>query len=156
VTQVATQARVGEPPVAGAGLPVISGLTISPRAFAAAGSSTKGRRVSVAGAMVSYSDSEPAVARFTVLALRSGIERPEHRCALSAPGQRSAGGRRCIYYAVLDSFARHDRAGRNRFHFSGRLGARTLAPGPYRLEAVPVFGARAGMRAVAIFRIVRR
>jgi hypothetical protein len=105
--------------------------------------------------MVSYSDSEPAVTKFTVLAPRPGIEDSVHRCVLSAPAQRSTGGRRCTDYGLLNSFVRHDRAGRNRFHFSGRLRGRTLAPGLYRLEAVPVFGARTGMGAVATFRISR-
>jgi subtilisin family serine protease len=150
VTQVGSRPQ---PPVAA--ISVISGLTISPRAFVAAGGSTRGRGVGLAGATVSYSDSEPAVAKFTVVALRSGIEGPEHTCAPPAHFQRGAGGRRCIYYLVLDSFARHDRVGRNRFHFSGRLRGRTLAPGRYRLEAVPVIGARAGIRAVASFLVFR-
>jgi hypothetical protein len=156
VTQAAVQAPVGDAPGIRAAASVISGLTISPRAFVAAGGSTRGRGVSGAGAMVSYSDSEPAITKFTVVALRPGIEDSVHRCILPAPAQRSANGRRCTDYGLLDSFVRHDRAGRNRFHFSGRLRGRTLAPGLYRLEAMPVFGARTGMGAVATFRISRQ
>ena len=155
-TQVGVQARVGEPPADGTQLSVIRGLIVSPRAFVAAGASTGSRAVSPAGATVSYSDSEPAVAKFTVLALRPGIESPEHRCVLPTPGERGTGSRRCVRSVVLASFARQDRAGRNRFHFSGRLGGRTLTPGQYRLEVVPTLGARVGVRAVAVFRIIRR
>ena len=150
------QARAGERPPDSTARSAISGLIISPRAFAATGPSTRRRGTSPAGATVSYSDSEPAVAKFTVLALRPGIERPKHRRVLPAAGERSAGGRRCIRYVVLGSFARQDRAGRNRFHFSGRIGGRTLAVGQYRLEAVPTLGVRVGVRAAANFRIVRR
>jgi hypothetical protein len=154
-TPVGVQARA-EPPVEATQLSLIRGLTISPRAFVAVGTSTGRRRASPGGATISYSDSQAAVAKFTVLALRPGVVSREHRCVPRTPGERSAGGRRCIPYVALASFARQDRAGRNRFHFSGRLGGRTLAPGQYRLEAVPTLGARVGMRAVATFRIVRR
>jgi hypothetical protein len=154
-TPVGVQARA-EPPVEATQLSLIRGLTISPRAFVAVGTSTGRRRAGPGGATISYSDSQPAVAKFTVLALRPGVVSREHRCVPRTPGERSAGGRRCIPYVALASFARQDRAGRNRFHFSGRLGGRTLAPGQYRLEAVPTLGARVGMRAVATFRIVRR
>jgi hypothetical protein len=35
------------------------------------------------------------------------------------------------------SFAHHDAAGANRFRFTGRVDGRTLAPGHYRLQAIP-------------------
>jgi len=156
-TPVGVRARgAGELPVKATQLSVIRGLTISPRAFLAVGASIGSRRASPGGATISYSDSEPAVAKFTVLALRPGVESRERRCVLRTPGERSAGGRRCTRYVVLASFARQDRAGRNRFHFSGRLGGRALAPGQYRLEALPTLGVRVGARAVSTFRIVRR
>src|SRR5207253_81664 len=91
------------PQVAGA-----AALILSPRAFVAAGASTGSRAVSPAGATVSYSDSEPAVAKFTVLALRPGIESPEHRCVLPTSGERGTGSRRCVRSVVLASFARQD------------------------------------------------
>jgi subtilisin family serine protease len=150
----ATQAG-GQPPVQSAAVAVISGLSISPPALAAARSGpTIGRRGVSGGASVSYSDSEPALVRFTVWSLRSGFESPDHTCATSAHGRPRAGGRRCTRYVKVGSFAHQDRAGRNSFRFSGRIDGRKLASGRYRLQAVPASGGRAGVGRVVVFRIV--
>jgi hypothetical protein len=50
-------------------------------------------------------------------------------------------GRRHRYVRVRGGFSHRDRAGTNRFRFTGRLGRRTLAPGRYRLVAVANDGA---------------
>jgi thermitase len=134
----------------------ISGLMISPGAFVAAGHGpTISRRMVSGGATVSYSDSEPALVRFTVLALRSGVENAEHRCGAPAHGKRKVGGRRCNRYVEVGRFVNQDRTGRNSFHFSGRIAGRKLVPGRYRLQAIPTFGGRAGVGRAAMFRIVR-
>jgi hypothetical protein len=56
----------------------------------------------------------------------------------------------------VGSFRRADRAGTNRFHFTGRVGRHRLKPGRYRLKAVPRFGGRNGRAATKGFRIIRR
>jgi subtilisin family serine protease len=150
----ATQAG-GQPPTQNAGVAVISGLSISPPALAAARSGpTIGRGV-FGGAWVSYSDSEPALVRFTVLSLRSGVESPGHLCATFAPGRRRANARPCTRYVKVGSFAHQDRAGHNSFRFSGRVDGRRLASGRYRLQAVPTSGGHTGVARVVTFRIVR-
>ncbi len=137
-------------------LALISGLTISPAVFAAARRGpTISRRLASGGARVGYSDSEPALDRFTVLALRSGVENAKHRCVTPAHGKAKAGGRHCSHYVAVGSFVNQDRTGRNGFRFSGRIAGRALAPGRYRLLAVPTFGGRAGAGRVVMFRIVR-
>ncbi len=135
---------------------VIGGLVISPAAFSAArGGPTISHRFASSGGWVSYSDSAAALIRFVVLAPRLGVQGPGHRCATLARGRRRPGGRPCTRYVEVGSFVNQDRAGRNGFRFSGRIGGRELAPGPYRLQALPMLAGYSGaMRAVA-FGIVR-
>ncbi len=53
------------------------------------------------------------------------------------------------------SFSRNGVAGRNSFHFTGRLNGRKLKPGRYRLVATPSVGGRKGKPTSTSFRIVR-
>jgi hypothetical protein len=62
--------------------------------------------------------------------------------------------KRCIRYGRAGRFFRLDSPGVNSFHFSGRVGKRRLAPGGYRLQALPTFGGVTGMGAGANFRII--
>jgi thermitase len=152
--RAAAQPPTGQPPVQSAA--VISGLTISPRAFVAARRGpTISHRVTSSGAWVSYSDSAPALIGFAVLALRPGVEGSGNRCATSAHPVGKTGGRRCTRYVAVGSFVNHDRAGRNGFRFSGRISGRELAPGQYRLQAVPAFAGRTGVARAVVFGIVR-
>jgi hypothetical protein len=48
-----------------------------------------------------------------------------------------------------------DAAGKNSFHFSGRLGRHTLLPGRYRLDATPRADGKTGKTVSAAFRILR-
>jgi subtilisin family serine protease len=153
-TRAAAQSPTGEEPTPSTA--VISGLTILPSAFAASyDGPTISHGVISGGASVSYDDSEAALTSFAVLAPRSGVEGPGHRCVTAARGKRKAKAKRCTFYAKVGSFFNHDRVGHNRFRFSGRMGGRKLAPGPYRLEALPTFAGRTGARSVAMFRITR-
>jgi len=134
---------------------VISGLTISPQAFVAARSGpTILHRGLSGGATVSYRDSEPALATLTVLALRPGVVSTGHRCVSPARSTRKTRGRRCNRYVSVASFVYRDRTGRNSFRLSGRIAGRRLAPGRYRLQAVPEFEGRTGVGRVVLFRIV--
>lgn len=91
-------------------VPVISGLSLTPRSFRAAGSG---------GATISYLDSLAGKTTFAVL-----------RCV-----KRSRG--KCVRSARAGSFTHVDKKGRNRVHFSGRIGHGALAPGGYVLDATP-------------------
>lgn len=137
------------------GLAVIRGLTISPKAFRAARSnSTIGRAAASAGATVRYSDSEPATTRFTVLQPRPGIKSSKRGC-VRVRGLIRARARRCTLYVTVGGFAHSDRRGHNSFRLAGWVGGRKLAPGRYRLQAVPTFGGRVGARSIADFGVLR-
>ena len=121
-------------PVAG----VISALTISPSAFLAA---PKGATISSAssatkkkyGAKITYRDSQAATTTFTVLLPLAGRMQGK---SCKKPGRSNKHGRDCTLYKPLGSFTHTDVAGANSLHFSGRLHAKKLAKGSYRLQAV--------------------
>jgi hypothetical protein len=53
------------------------------------------------------------------------------------------------------SFTRTGVAGKNSFHFTGRLAGRKLKPGRYRLVATPTAAGQKGKPTASGFRIVR-
>jgi 6-phosphogluconolactonase (cycloisomerase 2 family) len=90
-------------------------LRAAPHAFVAAttGPTVAGRADT--GTAISYLDTFAARTAFRVL-----------RCA----------SRGCARRVLVGSFAHRDRSGRNRLHFTGRVGGRALAPGRYIVDAV--------------------
>ena len=89
-----------------------------------------------------------------MLAPRPGVQSAEHQCATPDRVRRRAGGRPCTRYVEVGSFLNQDRAGRNRFRFSGRVAGRELPLGLYRLQAVPTFAGRSGAARSVMFGIV--
>jgi subtilisin family serine protease len=135
--------------------PLISGLAISPRAFAAARPASAGRKGSApAAAAIGYSDSEPSLTLFTILRAEPGVKSGAHRCVKPRSRASVPRSRRCTRYAFIGAFSRRDRAGRNSLHFSGLVNGRDLETGSYRLEVVPSFEHRTGRAQDATFRIV--
>ena len=138
---------------------VIRSLKVSPFAFEAARSGPaivrlSRKRTLRPGAIVSYRDNMAAAAEFTVFVLRSGVLGAAHRCVAHPGGRRAHSRLRpCIRALYAGHFTRHDRAGTNKFRFSGRIGHVRLRPGSYRLRAVPVFSGVPGTAAVAGFHI---
>jgi subtilisin family serine protease len=137
--------------------PLLTGLKLAPYSFKAArkGASISARRARV-GATVTYSDTQPALSEFRVLTPRAGVLNAAKLC-VSPPRRASAHAHRakaCARYVRVGRFWRVDVAGQNRFHFSGRVGRGQLAPGRYRLEAVPVLAGVSGPAASANFRII--
>ena len=118
----------------------LTALAINPTTFVAAkhgGSIAAGRF----GATVSYRDTEPGTTTFTVQRAVAG-RRAHGRCARA--GRANRRGARCTLYRNAGSFRHNDSDGVNRFHFSGRVNGRALAPGRYRLRAVPKDSAGSG------------
>ncbi len=131
--------------------PALRRLRLHPRSFRAAprGGSIAART----GTAVSYRDSQAATTRFTVDRALPGRRRG-HRCG--RPSARNRHGKACVRYVrVRGSFSHHDKAGANRFHFTGRVRRRKLAPGNYRLDATPLSGAQKGRTVRARFRVIR-
>ncbi|HYP55810.1 MAG TPA: hypothetical protein VEQ41_05860, partial [Solirubrobacterales bacterium] len=92
--------------------PALTGLRLSPSAFAAATRGRSAMAAARAGTVVSFRSSEAARLRFRV--------------------QRRVGPR---YLRVRGSFRRAATAGQNSFRFTGRLRGTALRPGSYRLVA---------------------
>jgi hypothetical protein len=138
-------------------VPVIGALKITPSAFKAARSGPPiSPRLARAGAKVSYTDSQPALTEFTVIAPRSGVRNAAKRCVPPPRSHsRARHGRHCTRYISFGRFTRADSPGENRFRFSAHLGRSRLAPGHYRLRAVPSFAGQRGAEVRVAFRIVR-
>ncbi|HTA35928.1 MAG TPA: hypothetical protein VK761_04350 [Solirubrobacteraceae bacterium] len=129
----------GPPPIP----PRLTALTISPASFLAApsGPTIEKQRKKGYGAKISWRDSEAATTTLTVLRTSSG-RRQGKSC--KKPSKRNEHGKRCKLLAKLGSFAHVDKPGANSVLFSGRIKAKTLAPGSYVLQALPRNTLRAG------------
>lgn len=87
------------------------------------------------GTLVGYTASDPGRTAFVVLKAVVGT-RHGSSCLKRRSGH--TGGRRCtLYVKVRGGFVHTDKAGRNSFHFSGRLAGQALAGGTYRLALTP-------------------
>ena len=72
------------------------------------------------------------------------------------PTKKNRKRKRCTRVVLLKgSFRRNGVAGKNSFHFTGRLRGRKLKPGRYRLVATPTAGGIKGKPTSRSFRIVR-
>ena len=106
------------------------------------------------GTTLRYTDTGASTTAFDVLKAAPGIKR-RGRCVAPPPGRRVTRGTRCTRYLALGRFSHRDRAGQNRFHFTGRMRGRRLAAGRYRLQATPRLPGTAGRVATTTFRITR-
>lgn len=132
--------------------PALTALSISPGAFFAAPSgptvTPKAKRGS--GAKIGYRDSETATTTFTILRPTSGRMRGK---SCKKPSRANKRGKRCTLYVSVGGFTHADKAGANSLYFSGRIKGRKLAPGSYRLQAVPHNAARTGKAVEKSFKI---
>jgi hypothetical protein len=133
----------------------VTSETLSPTVFAAATSGPSARTAKRRfGTKVSYTLSEAASVRFTVLQQQPGRKAAGGRCVKPTKANRRA--QKCTrMVTLLGSFTRSGSAGANAFKFTGRLLGHKLKPGPYRLVATPTAGGKTGRAASAAFRIVK-
>jgi hypothetical protein len=147
------------PPLSSPPAPVpaaIGALKIAPPAFKAAKSGPVIHPgLAHLGATVSYTDSEPALTEFTVQVPRAGVVNAAKKCVAPPRHPHGRPAKRCLRWLSAGKFRRTDTAGQNSFRFSAHIGRSTLAPGRYRLLALPMFEGRAGGQALAGFRIIR-
>jgi hypothetical protein len=127
------------------GASLLTVLRLSPKRFRAAraGGGFSGfsgfRAAGKTGTSVSFALTRAARVSFRAERASSG-RRAGTRCVKPTRANRRA--KPCKrYLPVSGSSGLAGRAGANRGHFSGRLGARKLAPGTYRLVATPAGGA---------------
>jgi hypothetical protein len=134
-------------------------LSVSPTSFVAAsnGPSAAARKRRQTGTTVSYTLNVAALVRFTVQETQPGRRTGKGRKARCvAPKTKNRRARRCTRRVRLrGSFTLPGTGGANRFHFTGRLAGRRLAPGTYTLVATPFKGAATGLQARTRFRIVK-
>jgi hypothetical protein len=135
--------------------PVITGLKLSPRTFLAALSgATTSKKTTKAkkayGTTITYTDSQAASTTFTVLRETPGNMRGK---SCGKPSKSNKHGKHCTILEVIGGFTHTDTVGANKLHFSGRLGAKKLAKGSYKLQAVPRDLAGSGATVSAGFKI---
>jgi hypothetical protein len=129
--------------------PVLRSLKLKPARFAAAGPKASPRT----GTTITYTDSQVASTRFTVLVRKPGIVRGS-RCV--TPPKHGAGGHRsCNRYVKVASFTHTDLAAANKLRFSGRVANHKLAPARYELQASARAHGKTGPTVSATFTIVR-
>jgi hypothetical protein len=138
---------------------VITRLRVERASFAAApaGPSVAAAGRPAYGTRVSYRVSAAATVRFTVQRIRPGRRRGSGsavRCVTPTRLNRSA--RACTRDVPLaGGFTRAAGRASDSFRFSGRLRARRLPRGVYRLVATPAASGRVGRPVSRIFRIIR-
>jgi putative CocE/NonD family hydrolase len=137
----------------------ISRLRVRPSAFRAAradASVAAGRGRRGTGTTISYIDSQAVTTSFTVRKPQAGVKDKRRGCvASSRRTARVKRSRRCTRNVLVGSFTHADRAGTNRFHFTGRVRGKALKPGRYRLDAIPRSSGSKGGTSSARFRIIR-
>jgi hypothetical protein len=135
------------------GLPVLSGLSLSPTRFRASASAKTITKH--AGTTVKYKLTRIARVRFTVERSTKG-RRVHGTCA--AAKRSNAGKPACVrYVTVAGNLTRAGTGGANSFRFAGRLGGRALLLGSYRLRAVATDpGGRRSVPKLVRFRIAKR
>jgi hypothetical protein len=133
--------------------PAITGLRASPSRLrpARAGPPTRAAATTT-GTLVTYRLSAAARVRVRVERARGG-RRVGRSCVAATRGNRHAA--LCERFVTMPgAFTRARPAGRDRFRFTGRLTARAIKPGRYRLAATATAGGRRGTAKHALLRIV--
>jgi hypothetical protein len=137
----------------------VSGLGFSHTTFAAESSgppATNARKKKPPrGTNVSFNLNQAATVRFTVTRRARGrkVNRGKKTVCVK-PTRKNRKRKRCTRVVKLKgSFSRNGVAGKNSFHFTGRLRGRKLKPGRYRLVATPTAGGKTGKATSKRFRI---
>jgi hypothetical protein len=140
----------------------ISGFTFSNTSFAAENrgpSATNARKKKrpPRGTKVSFRLNEAATVGFTVTQRAKGrkIKRGKKTVCVKPTKKNRKRGRCTRVVTLTGSFSRNGVAGKNSFHFTGRLNGRKLKLGRYRLVATPSAGGNKGKPISTGFRIVR-
>jgi hypothetical protein len=114
--------------------PVLSGLTVAPRAFRPASAGGTVARATT-GATISYRDSQNATSTFMIQRSEVGSAYG-HQCKPAAHRRhKHKRGKSCIRYVLVARFSHADLAGAVKLHFTGRAHGKRLVAGRYRLVA---------------------
>jgi uncharacterized repeat protein (TIGR01451 family) len=105
-------------------LPVISKYKVSPST----------QRFAKPGATISYNLNTAATTTHSVLKPAPGIK--SGKSCVKAPKKPPKGAKKCTRFVSIGSFKHTDVAGKNKFHWNGKLKGKKVKPGSYRLRAV--------------------
>ncbi|HWF34971.1 MAG TPA: alkaline phosphatase family protein [Solirubrobacteraceae bacterium] len=131
--------------------PQDSALKLKPASFKPqpAGKARKGR-----GTTISYSDTQAATTKLTVVHEGPAYRVGKGACRLLSPGhKRPKHSKACTAGKSVGSFSHVDKAGANKITFTGRLGGHALGAGTYLLEATPKLGLLTGKTVTSTFRV---
>jgi hypothetical protein len=109
-------------------------MSIRPKTIIAAAHGGPVRSARAPGMLISYTGSQPATTVFTIERATLG-RHAGHNCVKR--NRRNAKRKTCTLYVKSGTFRHHDKPGRVRFRFSGRLHNRKLHVGNYLLSAEP-------------------
>jgi len=136
---------------ANAARPITSG-SISPSSFFAAPNGSAVSPARAYGAIVRVRLRAPARVMFTVQQPAAGRRDAHKRCV--PPTRANRHRRTCTRYRTLrGNFSLIGRVGVSHLRYRGRIGARALTPGSYRLVATPYIGKIAGIPIYITFHI---
>jgi hypothetical protein len=111
--------------------PVLSAVSLSPARFRVGRASTAlSARRAGAGAVLRFTSSEDGQLSVAIERALPGMVGPKRVCQ---PRRGRAGGRRCTLHRSAGALSRELHAGPGRIRFSGRVGAKRLVPGRYRM-----------------------
>ena len=135
--------------------PHLSSLMISPPRFRAssggASISRNGKEAPI-GAVISYTDSQPAHAKLSVF---KGVPGRKVRGRCVSLRQSNRDNASCMRHRWRGSFTHRDVAGRNVLRFSGRINGKKLGPGIYKLLVTAVSpDGMSGNRLTGLFTVV--
>jgi streptogramin lyase len=108
------------------------------------------------GTTVRFTLTQAATVRFTVTKRVPGrqVKRGKKKLCVR-PTSKNRTHKHCSRVVTLKgSFTINGKAGKNRFHFTGRLNHRKIPPGRYRLVATPIVGGRAAVSVSTVIQIV--
>jgi uncharacterized repeat protein (TIGR01451 family) len=86
------------------------------------------------GATISYNLNAAATTTHSVLKPASGIK--SGKTCVKPPKKPPKGAKKCTRFVPIGSFKHTDVAGKNKFHWNGKLKGKKVKPGSYRLRAV--------------------
>lgn len=108
------------------------------------------------GTTVSFRLDRAATVVFTVQRAAAGrkVKRGK-KTTCDRPTRSNRNKKKCTRFAAVNgSFSRSGIAGKQKFHFTGRLRGKKLTPGSYKLIGTPITAGKPGTAVIATFRIV--
>lgn|GEM_PF-4287163 len=139
VSRIVTVTSAATTPAPARRVQSLTGLGIKPTSFVASSTGPSAtavgtRGVSKTGATIQFTLGSPARTTFSIELSTRGVRRGK-KCLPAKSGAKAKHATKCALRRRLGSFQRNGSAGNNNFHFTGRLGGKTLTAGSYIFTA---------------------